>query len=97
MKEDGHLDRNFLAGATRDAINVTLAAAGHNLRLLRASLIRFLAALISLIAISTSSAPRPALQLPMRWNRVLDGRQAIPSIGAGAANRARALPPGRDD
>ena len=66
MKDDGHLGRNFLAGATGDAINVTLAAAGHNLRLLRAWLIRLLAILISLLAISTSSAPRPAPQLPMR-------------------------------
>jgi IS5 family transposase len=66
MKEDGHLGRNFLTGATGDAINVILAAAGHNLRLLRTWLIRFLAFLISLLAISTSSAPRPAPQLPMR-------------------------------
>jgi IS5 family transposase len=54
LKEDGHLGRNFLAGAAGDAINVVLAAAGHNLRLLRAWLIRFLVALISLLAISTS-------------------------------------------
>lgn len=66
MKTDGHLGRNFLAGATGDAINVTLTAAGHNLRLLRAWLIRLLAILISLLAISTSSAPVRATQLPMR-------------------------------
>jgi len=66
MKDDGHLGRNFLAGATGDAINVTLAAAGHNLRLLRAWLIRLLAFLISLLAISTNSAPVRATQLPMR-------------------------------
>jgi hypothetical protein len=52
LKSDGHLGRNFLAGASGDAINVVLAAAGHNLRLLRAWLIRLLAFLISLIAIS---------------------------------------------
>jgi IS5 family transposase len=66
MKDDGHLGRNFLAGATGDAINVTLAAAGHNLRLLRAWLIRLLAFLISLLAIITNSAPVRATQLPMR-------------------------------
>ena len=58
MKEDGNLGRNLLAGATGDAINVVLAAAGHNLRLLRAWLIRLLAFLIILLAIS-----RPAAQL----------------------------------
>jgi IS5 family transposase len=36
MKADGHLGRNFLAGATGNAINVVLAAASHNFRLLRA-------------------------------------------------------------
>lgn len=30
MKTDGHLGRNFLAGAAGDAINVSLAAAGHS-------------------------------------------------------------------
>jgi IS5 family transposase len=58
MKEDGHLGRNFLAGATGDAINVILAAAGHNLRLLRAWLIRLLVLLFSFLAIS---APKPPL------------------------------------
>jgi len=36
MKSDGLLQRNHLAGATGDAINAILAAAGHNLRLLLA-------------------------------------------------------------
>ena len=36
MKTEGHLGLNFLAGATGAATNVTLTAAGHNLRLLRA-------------------------------------------------------------
>jgi IS5 family transposase len=36
LKSDGHLGRNFLAGAAGDAINVIVVAAGHNLRLLRA-------------------------------------------------------------
>ncbi len=66
MKADGHLGRNFLAGATGDAINVILAAAGHNLRLLRAWLIRLLAFLLSLLPISgTMETPRSAC-LPAR-------------------------------
>ena len=34
LKEDGHLERNHLAGADGDAINAILCAAGHNMRLL---------------------------------------------------------------
>jgi IS5 family transposase len=49
MKDDGHLGRNFLSGTMGDAINVILAAAGHNLRLLRAWLARLLALLLSLV------------------------------------------------
>ena len=66
MKEDGHLGRNFLAGASGDAINLVLTAAGHNLRLLRAWLIRLLAFLISLIAISGPEPPLPSAQLAAR-------------------------------
>jgi IS5 family transposase len=33
MKTDGRVDRNFLAGALGDAINVLLCGAGYNLRL----------------------------------------------------------------
>jgi IS5 family transposase len=66
MKEDGHLGRNFLAGASGDAINVVLAAAGHNLRLLRAWLIRLLAFLVSLLAISVTTTPTPTPQLAAR-------------------------------
>jgi IS5 family transposase len=33
-KSDGLLERNHLAGATGDAINAVLVAAGHNMRLL---------------------------------------------------------------
>ena len=33
MKTDGRLDRNHLFGHAGDAVNVLLAAAGHNLRL----------------------------------------------------------------
>ncbi len=66
MKADGHLGRNFLAGAAGDATNVVLAAAGHNLRLLRAWLIRLLAFLLSLLAISVTTAPTPTPQLAAR-------------------------------
>jgi len=44
LKEDGHLERNHLAGAEGDAINAILCAARHNMRLL-AAWIRLLFAL----------------------------------------------------
>jgi transposase, IS5 family len=66
LKSDGHLGCNFLAGASGDAINVIPAAAGHNLRLLRAWLIRLLACLLSLFAISRSTAPPRSAQLAAR-------------------------------
>ena len=66
MKEDGHLGRNFLAGAAGDAINVVLAAAGHNLRLLRAWLIRLLAFLVSLLAINGPVAQLPSPRRAVR-------------------------------
>jgi IS5 family transposase len=50
IKGDGHLGRNFLLGTDGDAANLVLAAAGHNLRLLRAWLARLLALLLSLLA-----------------------------------------------
>ena len=34
LKDDGHLERNHLAGPDGDAINAILCAAGHNMRLL---------------------------------------------------------------
>ena len=46
LKSDGHLGRNFLRGTEGDATNVILAAAGHNLRLLRAWLAWLLACLL---------------------------------------------------
>ena len=49
LKSDGHLGRNFLLGSKGDAANVILAAAGHNLRLLRAWLAWLLACLLSLM------------------------------------------------
>jgi IS5 family transposase len=66
MKADGHLGRNFLAGAAGDAINLVLAAAGHNLRLLRAWLIRLFAFLLGLLAISGPVPPLPSPQLAAR-------------------------------
>src|SRR4029450_10239549 len=45
LKSDGLLERNHLAGQHGDAINLTLAAAGHNLRLILAWM-RCLCALI---------------------------------------------------
>ena len=46
-KSDGLLERNHLAGATGDAINAILVAAGHNLRLLVAWLNMLLRALLA--------------------------------------------------
>jgi IS5 family transposase len=46
-KSDGLLERHHLAGATGDAINAILVAAGHNLRLLVAWLTALLRAIIS--------------------------------------------------
>jgi IS5 family transposase len=65
-KADGHLGRNVLAGAEGDAITLVLAAAGRILRLLRAWLIRLLALLLSLLAISATAPPLPSPQLPRR-------------------------------
>jgi IS5 family transposase len=62
MKDDGHLGRNFLLGPEGDATNLILAAAGHNLRLLRAWLARLLAFLFSLLPASHQS--HPARQAP---------------------------------
>lgn len=51
LKQDGHLERNHLAGADGDAINAILCAAGHNMRLL-ARWIRLLFALLLTIVLS---------------------------------------------
>ncbi len=61
MKSDGHLGRNFLNGTEGDATNLVLAAAGHNLRLLRAWLARLLAFLLSLLVTphQTGAARQP--------------------------------------
>jgi IS5 family transposase len=66
MKADGHLGRNFLAGAAGDAINLVLVAARHTLRLLRAWLARLLAFLLGLLAISATVPPLPSPQFDRR-------------------------------
>ena len=61
LKSDGHLGSNFLRGSEGDAANLVLAAAGHNLRLLRAWLARLLALLLSsLLAAHRMGLARPA-------------------------------------
>ena len=66
MKSDGHLGRNFLAAAAGDAVTVILATAGHKLRLLRARLIRLLAFLLGLLAISAPEHPPHSAPLAAR-------------------------------
>lgn len=52
MKTDGRLDRNFLLGHVGDAINALLVAAGHNLRLILATLAIWRAMILLAIAAS---------------------------------------------
>jgi IS5 family transposase len=61
MKSDGHLGRNFLLGSEGAAANLILAAAGHNLRLLRAWLAWLLVFLLGPLAPprSTDSTHQP--------------------------------------
>ena len=54
-KSDGLLERNHLAGATGDAINAVLVAAGHNMRLLIAWITALWRALIAAFLIETQS------------------------------------------
>lgn len=56
-KSDGLLERNHLAGASGDAINAILVAAGHNLRLLVAWLAALLRALITQWLTASRSQP----------------------------------------
>lgn len=51
MKDDGHLDRNFLLGTQGDAVNAILAAVGHNLRLLRRWLAWLIAFMLGVLAL----------------------------------------------
>jgi IS5 family transposase len=65
MKSDGHLGRNFLLGTEGDAANVVLAAAGHNMRLLRTWLAWLLALVLGLLPTPEPARaavpPRPAV------------------------------------
>jgi IS5 family transposase len=49
LKSDGLLERNYLAGATGDAINAILVGAGHNIRLLLAWLRCFLSFILAYV------------------------------------------------
>ena len=64
MKSDGLLGRNFLRGTEGDAANAILAAAGHNMRLLRAWLAWLLAFLLGLLTPShqTVNGRKPPAQ-----------------------------------
>lgn len=65
-KNDGRLGRNYLLGHDGDRINATLAAAGHNLRLilnkLRLLFACFLAALFAAVAKTNTWTRCPSLQ-----------------------------------
>ena len=65
-KNDGRLGRNYLLGHDGDRINATLAAAGHNLRLilnkLRLLFAYFLAALFAAVAKTNTWTRCPSLQ-----------------------------------
>jgi IS5 family transposase len=56
LKSDGLLERNHLAGEQGNAINLILAAAGHNLRLILA----WLRGLCALIVIGLIARPTQA-------------------------------------
>ena len=59
QKSDGFLGGNSLRGTDGDAANVFLAAAGHNLRLLRAWLARLSACLLCLLGTLLRTAVTP--------------------------------------
>lgn len=59
-KSDGLLERNYLAGASGDAINAILVAAGHNMRLLVAWLTALWHALITSLCSGMLTARIPA-------------------------------------
>jgi len=62
LKEDGHLERNHMAGAEGDANNAILCVAGHNMRLL-ARWIRLLFAV--LVAIILGRPPQSTVNHPL--------------------------------
>jgi IS5 family transposase len=57
LKEDGHLERNHLAGAEGDATNAILCAAGHNMRLLVAWIRLLFAFLMAIVLRPTPQNP----------------------------------------
>jgi IS5 family transposase len=65
MKTDGRLDRNFLLGHVGDAINALLVAAGHNLRLILATLALWRALVLAALAASVAK-PDTSPRLPNR-------------------------------
>jgi hypothetical protein len=67
LKDDGYLGRNFLVGSQGDAINLILAAAGHNPRLLRGWLVRLFAFLCSLLLAFHQSRPYPQKSALATW------------------------------
>src|SRR3954451_22976263 len=77
MKDDGHLNRNFLRGSEGDAINAILAAVGHNLRLLRRWLAWLFALLLgALIALADGNAAGSARAANPTITRKQDCSQA---------------------
>jgi IS5 family transposase len=65
LKDDGHLERNHLAGSKGDAINAILCAAGHNMRLL-ARWLRLLFAILlaTMLGQAMKVAGRYSAQIP---------------------------------
>ena len=65
LKDDGHLERNHLAGHEGDAINAILSAAGHNMRLLARWLrLLFVLLLASLLDRAAKNAGRYLTRIP---------------------------------
>ena len=59
LKEDGHLERNHLAGPEGDAINAILCATGHNMRLLVRWISLLLLAVIAIWHCQSPKSPQP--------------------------------------
>lgn len=69
MKTDGRLDRNFLLGHAGDAINALLVAAGHNLRLILATLTLWLVWMLQALIQAKAKSDTPE-HLPARATSV---------------------------
>lgn len=80
MRSDGHLSRNFLRGNEGGAMNVILAAATHNPRLLRALLAWLLALLLSFGA---PGSTEPELGSSRRPPEVISTSEGVahPAVG----------------